>query len=422
MSGGVSLFEGKHFLLDGESRVVIAPGIADLDDGERVVHLARPDGTVEVVAVKDLGRRRKVTEALRLGPDREPVPPNGRDKADRTVFDLIAPDKQEATNQALAHVLEALTGFQSGDESKPLTGEPRKEYDPATVPLMLRYQNKADEMKAICERIGPKASKRAGIDKLSKGSIMRKAGVWKQTHSVGALVDRRHVRPKTGPRVREDLAEHLWDVVSEVERHFQGKSRVTVETRHLQLCLEARRTGFPLDQLPGYDAYRKLRNAWFDGDGARMKYQRSGSTLPNQMVSVKASRPGEQVMLDTSPFNVMVKDGLWGDPVMAILTLAVDVCSRAIVGWTFTLTSDKAVDVAMVLRNVMTPLYMREGWNSDAEWHYPGVPANLFVPDGRYLLAGKPFFEIETAIVDHGSVYVNHHLIDLCQPGCTVRL
>ena len=42
--GQVTLFVGARFLLDGELRRVIEPGLSETDDGRRWVHLARPDG------------------------------------------------------------------------------------------------------------------------------------------------------------------------------------------------------------------------------------------------------------------------------------------------------------------------------------------------------------------------------------------
>ena len=37
------------------------------------------------------------------------------------------------------------------------------------------------------------------------------------------------------------------------------------------------------------------------------------------------------------------------------------------------LVSDTAVDIAMLLRDVMMPLPMRDGWGPEMEWPYPGV-------------------------------------------------
>ena len=56
----VALFEGAVFLLDGEHRRVVAPGMTETPEGRRVVHLARPDGVLEQVPIRDLVTGREV--------------------------------------------------------------------------------------------------------------------------------------------------------------------------------------------------------------------------------------------------------------------------------------------------------------------------------------------------------------------------
>jgi hypothetical protein len=73
--------------------------------------------------------------------------------------------------------------------------------------------------------------------------------------------------------------------------------------------------------------------------------------------------------------------------------------------------SDTSVDIAMMLRDVMTSKRMRSGWGPELAWAYPGVPASVVGELAGYPAAGVPFVTPETATVDHGSVYKNHHLI-----------
>src|SRR6266404_9192940 len=67
----------------------------------------------------------------------------------------------------------------------------------------------------------------------------------------------------------------------------------------------------------------------------------------------------------------------------------------------------------MLLRDVMMPLPLREDWGEEMEWPYPGVPASLVAEFAGHRVAGLPFFAPETITTDHGSVYKNHHLIDV---------
>jgi hypothetical protein len=47
------------------------------------------------------------------------------------------------------------------------------------------------------------------------------------------------------------------------------------------------------------------------------------------------------------------------------------------------------------------------------EWAYPGVPNTVIAEFAGYEVAGLPFFPPETVTTDHGSVYRNHHLVEV---------
>jgi len=91
--------------------------------------------------------------------------------------------------------------------------------------------------------------------------------------------------------------------------------------------------------------------------------------------------------------------------VTASLTLALDVYTHSLVAFRLTLVSDTSVDVAMLLRDVMMPLPLREDWGQDMEWPYPGIPASLVASFAGHKVAALPFFAPETVTTDHGSVY-----------------
>ena len=420
----VPLFEGAVFLLDGEHRRVVSPGMTEDDDGRRIVHLARPDGALEQVPMRDLVMGRNLRPVP--GAVARTVAPaiGGGPRSPRNQLDLLDEVQRNVLHLRLAHLLECETGYRSGDPAVALPGEPHPEYDPALVPsVMRRRASKVAEIRQALRVLDPDAARRAGITSLSVRSLERMSAEWFATRSLSALVDRRRLRPSTGPRLvggkvpaedrpaRKDLVR---DLVYQVEEDFSAKgSRVSLRTRHRRLLFLGAEAGLGRDALPAVETYRTIRKQWFPSGGARMKYQRTDALLPDQMVSVKPTRPGQVVMLDTSDWDALVRDGLFGEPTTAKLTLAVDVYTRSIVGFRFTLTSDKSIDVAMVLRDVMMPMPMREGWDSDAEWPYSGVPASVLAEGIGYTVAGKPFFEIETATTDHGSVYANHHARDL---------
>lgn len=144
-----------------------------------------------------------------------------------------------------------------------------------------------------------------------------------------------------------------------------------------------------------------------------------GGSWPHDHVVVH--RPGQVVALDTTVLPVKVREHVFGDPVSVHLTLALDVYTRSIVAFRLTLVSDTSVDVAMVLRDVMLPLPLRDDWGEDMEWPYPGVPAAVVAEFAGHRVAALPFFAPETVTTDHGAVYKNHHLVEVQRVlGCNI--
>ena len=165
--------------------------------------------------------------------------------------------------------------------------------------------------------------------------------------------------------------------------------------------------------VPCYETLRTVWIEWFGPGGARQRYARSAAKLPVTGEHVVIHRPGQVVALDTSPLGVKVREHVFGEPVTASLTLALDLYTHSLVAFRLTLVSDTSVDVAMLLRDVMMPLPLRADWGQDMEWPYPGIPASLVASFAGHKVAGLPFFAPETVTTDHGSVYKNHHLIEV---------
>ncbi|WP_211363688.1 hypothetical protein [Saccharothrix saharensis] len=59
------------------------------------------------------------------------------------------------------------------------------------------------------------------------------------------------------------------------------------------------------------------------------------------------------------------------------------------------------------------PLPMRPDWGEELEWPYPGLPAAMVAEFAGHRVAGLPFFTPGTIITDYGSVYRNHHLVEV---------
>lgn len=408
----VDLRAGAEFLLDGEPRTVQKEWLRAVD-GVPVMALARPDGVTELVPVRDLLFRRVVrpSEPAAAAGSASPYPTG---KGQPTGAADLTQAQLDRLQLRLAHALEADTGYRSGDPALALPGEPRPAYDPALVPNVSdRRRNKAAEVKAAAAALlDPGMARAAAVDELSERTLQRLALAWHRHRSVSAVMDRRHVRPRAGHSTTEALEQAIY----EVEDDFPvTRSRVSVTTKYRRLQIRLRSYGVPPEQIPSYSKYRRMLLERFGPTGARQKYRATQQAMPAQGQPVIATRPGQIVFLDTNSFDVLVRDGLFGLPVEAKLTLAMDVYTRSIVGYRFTLVSDKSVDVAMVIRDVMMPMPMRPEWGDDAEWPYPGVPAHIVAEQAGFKVAGKPFMPIEGVTTDHGSVYVSHHVVALSE-------
>lgn len=405
----VDLHEGVEFLLDGEHRKVQKESLRAVD-GLPVMALLRPDGVTELVALRDLLFLHTIRPLDTAPGSDSPYPV--RCGQEPEIADLTA-DQLRRLQDRLAHALEADTGYRSGDPWTALPDEPKPEYDPALVPdTTRRRRNKVEELRSARATLGPEGARKAGIDQMSARTLQRLALQWHKHRSLNAVMDRRHIRPRAGHQISEAFDKAIFEVEDDFPVSW---SRVSKATKYRRLCIRLRSSGVPEDEMPSYETYRRILVERFGPTGARQKYRVTQEATPTQGQPVIATRPGQIVFLDTNSFDVLVRDGLFGLPVEAKLTLALDVYTRSIVGFRFTLVSDKSVDVAMVIRDVMMPMPMRPEWGEDALWPYPGVPAHIVAEQAGFTVAGKPFMPIEGITTDHGSVYVSHHVVELSE-------
>ncbi|MFK0251975.1 hypothetical protein ACIQUM_45375 [Amycolatopsis azurea] len=329
----------------------------------------------------------------------------GRGRQDPTTDDLT-PQQQALVGLRLAHLLEVETGFRGGDPLRPEPGEPRAGFDPASTTVTQRRHAKVAELAAL----DPDQARLLGLDKVGYRTLIR----WEnRRRQVGALgcADDRWLRPRSGhPSVNEMVREAVFTVQAE----SLHRSRMSLRTRERLIHQYIREQHGPdmVDQIPSYQTLRRVWHEWFGSGGGRQRYVRSAAK-PTSGQHVVIHRPGQVVAMDTTILPVKVRETVFGDPVSVHLTLALDIHTRSLVAFRLTLVSDSSVDVAMVLRDIMMPLPMRPDWGEELEWPYPGLPANVVAEFAGHRVAGLPFFAPETVTTDHGSVYRNHHLVEV---------
>lgn len=140
---------------------------------------------------------------------------------------------------------------------------------------------------------------------------------------------------------------------------------------------------------------------------------------------LRATRPGEYVVLDTTPLDVFAMEPVTLRWVPVELTVAQDLFTRCILGLRLTPISTTSADVANVLYQCVVP---QRDASDDGHWPFHGVPRNLLVgteePDGvsQERLDGIPACLPEAIVVDHGKVYISSHVTSACaRLGITIQ-
>jgi hypothetical protein len=321
--------------------------------------------------------------------------------------------QQHQLRLRVAHLLEAETGFRSGDPLQAIPEEPRAAYDPAITTLGQRRRAKVAELRAL----GRDEAGLLGLDEVGERTLKRLAAAYRRAGIVGCI-DGRWLRPSSGhPSISEEVREAIFAVRAETLH----RSKISMRARERLVHQYVRERFGPDVAVPCYHTLRAVWIEWFGPGGARQRYLRSTAALEGAHQHMVVHRPGQVVALDTTVLPVKVREHVFGEPVSVHLTLALDLYTHSLVAFRLTLVSDTAVDVAMLLRDMTMPLPLQDGWGEDMEWPYPGIPAAVVAEFAGHRVAGLPFFTPETITTDHGAVYKNHHLVEVQRVlGCNI--
>ena len=303
-------------------------------------------------------------------PDCQPVPDDAAERArlagQPPVLDDLTDYQRQVVRLRVAHLLEAETGFRGGDPLHPDSGEPRPAYDPRATTLGQRRRAKAAELKTL----GASEAALLGLGQVSERTLERMAAAWKDRGPAGCI-DGRWVRAGGGhPSVTEEVREAIFAVRAETRK----RSRIGMKARCVLIAQYVAEHFGPDAPVPGYWTLREVWREWFGPGGTRPRYDRAAADIEASKVHVTVHRPGQVIALDTTPLPVKVRDGVFGEPVSAHLTLALDLFTHSAVAFRLTLVSDTSVDIAMLLRDVMMPLPMRDGWGLRWNGLIPGCP------------------------------------------------
>ena len=382
--------------------VTVEVGARLAHDGELWTVVAMEAGCVVLAGPRAM-RKRVVTATLlaaattRVLGAHEVVPsPIG------SVLDDLSEAERTQLSERLGHVREVLTGYRSGSADLAEPGEPRPAYDPS-LPLMDRYRAKAAE--------------------LGSGSrtVERWAAALSEVGPIGLLDGRgaRSADPFAG--VDERWLAMCRTVLDEHTDASRPTKQLLVDRVAARLDAEY---GPGVVSTPGSKKARAVLAELTRGTNAFVgatKQKRSIANRPTGVYSrLRATRPGEYLLLDTTPLDVFAMEPLTLRWVRLELTIAMDLFSRAICGLRLSAMSSKAVDAAVVLFETITPVSTR-GTGSGL-LPYGGLP-DVVVVDAETACfanasgaeAGLPGLAAETLVVDHGKIYLSEHLLAVCE-------
>jgi transposase InsO family protein len=296
----------------------------------------------------------------------------------------------------VGHVLEVLTGYRSGQAATAAPDEPRAEYAPG-VGLTQRYATKAAELD------------------LSERTVRRMAERYQKDGTAG-LIDGRQQR-ESNPFGRVDdrwidaaravLAEHTM-ASRPTKKLIAARVDARVRAEHGDdVPLPSPRTAMRV-----LDKLTRGTNAFHGSTKAKRSIANRPPTPYGRLV---ATRPGEFLMLDTTPLDVFALDRLTQRWCRCELTVAMDVCTRCIVALRLTPMSTKSVDAALVLFEAVNPSI---DLHPDSQpLPYGGLPTTVFVDETKVDsdLLRLPSVAAETIVVDHGRIYLSQHLFAVCE-------
>lgn len=378
--------------------VTVGIGTQLVHDGE-VFRVVGMDSGAMLLRGHGGGHRRVATTALLSDPTTRVVgameqPPAGVG----AMFADLTDDENNALDERLAHVRELVTGYRSGTADSAVPGEPRPQFDPA-LPIGQRYRAKGAEL-----GVGVRTLERWVSAWRESGPIGLVDGRSTRAANVFAGVDERWVQ-----MCRVVLAEHI-EASRPTKKLVAQRVRARLDSEYGEGVVAvpgAKKTRIVLDELA------RGTNAFV---GAA-KGKRSIAARPQGVYGrLRPRRPGEYLLLDTTPLDVFAMEPLTLRWVRAELTIAMDLYSRSITGLRLSAVSTKAVDAAVVLFETLRPNSRRT--TGGGLLPYAGLPDVVLVEGENADMArdgGLPAVAAETVVVDHGKIYLSNHLMAVCR-------
>lgn len=314
----------------------------------------------------------------------------------KALMEALEPDERKWLFEHEADLLEARTGYRSGDPERALAGEPRPAYDPAKVP------NKRRRMEAKAEELG------IGI-----ATLYRHLKRYQEACGPEGLIDRR------GSGVRNPLARadpRLIDAIIAQHKIEVEDSTGSLERFYRRLGDRLEHTHGPgVVALPSQDTIARYIEILLPGRHTfgRATTRRSQAARPDRTYRRNpAVRPGQVVMIDATPLDVVAYDPVADVTHPVKLVAAIDVATRTLLARRMTIGDTRAVDTALLLLDAVTPEPMRPGWQAALQYSMLRLPVKRLADlDERLeLAAARPVIWPEEILVDHAKVNISDTL------------
>lgn len=373
-----TLAVGSRLRYEGEAHTVIAIG------GSHVTLRSQQGRTWAA----DL--RRVLAHGAALSPSGELTPQDALGQ----LVDNLSDAEGRRLAERVGHVREVLTGFRSGSAELADEGEPRPAYR-CDHPVLERQQAKADEV----------------------GVGLRTVQRWLAAYAVdgpAGLIDSRHHRELDPLRgVDQRWLDTCRTVLDEHVDASRPTKKLILERVEARLA-EAHGGGVvPIPHRKRAHAAMAELTRGSNAFGGATKQKRSIARRPEGAYGrLRPTRPGEYLLLDTTPLDVFAMEPLTLRLGLRELTIALDLYTRCIAGLRLSPVSTKAVDAALVLYESITPDTAAS--TGTGLLPYQGVPSVVVVDGDRVAGPGLPDVDPETLVLDHGRIYLSAHVLSVC--------
>lgn len=304
------------------------------------------------------------------------------------------------------HVLEVMTGYQSGGADQALPGEPRQPYQ--------------------SERLGDRVRAKAA----ELGVTTRQVERWLQGyrdkgHHPYGLIDLNAFRLSNRLGQQEAVIGEAILAVARTRQEDSDLTFIELRAKVEELLDEWLRKGKlkTAAVLPSQPTFNDLiRN--FAPELARQAKRRhsDGSRDQNRRFrKLVSTRAGQYVMIDVTPFDLLARSEVDGHEIRLRLILAIDHHTRAIVAVTFVEYEPRGVDIANVLLDIIFPVRPHPDWPplpEGATLPYAGLPEAILLaahemPEGAPLMNLPPLLP-EAVVVDNGKVFLSREFLEMC--------